>query len=263
MKLKKPYNHIAGLGFFAGFISFPLNIMWETFEKKNGYGDIGALRQIMAKLRRESAELNPLIGCTILAEPIFFDQDLWIPNPPGWSNNIVRGKTYDTAQPDGHRLWEMVQERISNSSKLQDERLSRESAAQYGKPTLVMPRLGQGAFRALVTNAYSRRCAITGESTLPVLEAAHLRAHSESGPNVVANGMLMRSDFHRLFDNGLVTVTPKFRIEVSDRIKSEWYNGKAYYRLHGSELAVIPRNEKERPDANYLRWHNENIFDKV
>ena len=35
--------------------------------------------------------------------------------------------------------------------------------ARYGEPTLIRPRLGQGAFRVLVTDAYHRRCAITGE----------------------------------------------------------------------------------------------------
>jgi putative restriction endonuclease len=39
----------------------------------------------------------------------------------------------------------------------------------------VQPRLGQGAFRLLVTDAYQRRCAVTGERTLPVLDAAHIR----------------------------------------------------------------------------------------
>ena len=45
---------------------------------------------------------------------------------------------------------------------------------RYGKPILVQPRLGQGAFRLLVTDAYQRRCAVTGERTLPVLDAAHI-----------------------------------------------------------------------------------------
>jgi putative restriction endonuclease len=33
---------------------------------------------------------------------------------------------------------------------------------RYGKPILVQRRLGQGAFRLLVTDAYQRRCAVIG-----------------------------------------------------------------------------------------------------
>ena len=44
----------------------------------------------------------------------------------------------------------------------------------YGDPVLVRPRLGQGTFRVLVTDNYRRRCAVTGEKALPVLDAAHI-----------------------------------------------------------------------------------------
>jgi putative restriction endonuclease len=77
----------------------------------------------------------------------------------------------------------------------------------------------------VVTDAYRRRCAITDESTLPVLEAAHIRPFAKSGVNEVSNGILLRSDFHKLFDAGLVTVTPELRVEVSAQIKEQWFNG--------------------------------------
>jgi hypothetical protein len=32
-------------------------------------------------------------------------------------------------------------------------------------------------FRVLVTDAYQKRCAITGERTLPVLDAAHIKPY--------------------------------------------------------------------------------------
>ena len=123
-----------------------------------------------------------------------------------------------------------------------------------------MPRLGQGAFRVVVMDAYRRRCAITGESTLPTLEAAHILPFSENGSNEPSNGMLMRSDFHKLFAAGLVTVTPELRVEVSSRIKEEWFNGKAYYRLHGETLRSVPDEPSFRPNTERLRWHNENRF---
>jgi putative restriction endonuclease len=53
----------------------------------------------------------------------------------------------------------------------------------YSQSILTKVRLGQGAFRILVTDAYNRKCAISGEKTLPVLEAAHIKSFSESGPH--------------------------------------------------------------------------------
>jgi hypothetical protein len=78
----------------------------------------------------------------------------------------------------------------------------------FGKPQIILPRLGQGLFRILVTDAYSRRCAITGERTLPVLEAAHIKPYSLVKRHELPNGLLMRSDLHRLLDEGYLTVDP-------------------------------------------------------
>ena len=79
-----------------------------------------------------------------------------------------------------------------------------EPAARYGEPILMRPRLGQGSFRVVVTEAYNRKCAMTGESTLLALEAAHIVPYAEEGAHDVRNGLLLRADFHRLFDAGLV-----------------------------------------------------------
>jgi hypothetical protein len=75
----------------------------------------------------------------------------------------------------------------------------------------VRQRLGQGAFRVLVTDAYERRCAVTGEKALPVLQAAHIRPVTKEGTHQLDNGLLLRSDIHALFDQGYVTVTPDHR----------------------------------------------------
>ena len=56
---------------------------------------------------------------------------------------------------------------------------------------------------------------MTREKALPALDAAHIRPFSEAPENYVQNGMLLRSDVHRLFDAGYVTVTPDYRFEVS------------------------------------------------
>src|SRR5271167_1536981 len=103
------------------------------------------------------------------------------------------------------------------------------SGRRFGEEYLARSRLGQGAFRVLVTDAYERRCAVTGEKTLPVLEAAHIKPYALEGPHQVRNGLLLRSDLHKLFDLGYVTVTPALRLEVSSRLREEWHNGKEYY----------------------------------
>ena len=85
---------------------------------------------------------------------------------------------------------------------------------------VVPPRLGQSAFRVIVTDAYERRCAITGEGTPPVLEPAHIKPYSSGGPHEPENGLLLRSDLHTLADQGYVTVdADQLKVVVSSRIR--------------------------------------------
>ncbi len=112
----------------------------------------------------------------------------------------------------------------------------------------------------LVTDAYQRRCAVTGEKTLPVLEAAHIKPYSMQGPHLVQNGLLLRSDLHKLFDLGYMTVTPSLDLEVSSKLREDWSNGREYYAWHGKRLTHMPAEAGLLPDRDYLSWHNENRF---
>jgi len=138
--------------------------------------------------------------------------------------------------------------------------LEEPASPSYGSSVLTKVRLGQGAFRVLVTDAYSRRCSITGEKTLPVLEAAHIKPYAESGPHFISNGLLLRSDMHKLFDSGYLTITNDLKIEVSQRIKEEFQNGKEYYQYHGKKLLFLPQRELDKPNEKYIDWHNSNIY---
>lgn len=109
---------------------------------------------------------------------------------------------------------------------------------RYGEPVLVSPRLGQGIFRVSVLDAYNRACAVTGEHLLPVLEAAHIMPYSQGGTRDVTNGLLLRSDIHRRFDSGYVTVSPDYRFQISDALAEDFHNGRTYYAERGRRLLL-------------------------
>jgi len=123
----------------------------------------------------------------------------------------------------------------------------------------VRQRLGQGAFRVLVTDVYDRRCAVTGEKALPVLQAAHIRPVSKEGAHRVDNGLLLRSDIHTLFDQGYVTVTPERRFLVSRRLKADFDNGEPYYPLSG-QLIWLPGRDEDQPSRESLEWHADVVY---
>lgn len=244
------------------YSALPASLAWDAFGEKNGVNSLEELNARIRQYRPGSVEIDPMIGCNVLAEPFFLRRDRWIPIPASFSLNIVSGKSYDSTTEEGAALWDRVRSALGAASAIgQPEGVYElDERERFGEAYLTRGRLGQGAFRVLVTDAYQRRCAVTGERTLPVLEAAHIKPYALSGPHRVSNGILLRSDLHKLFDLGYVTVTPDLHLEVSSRLKAEWENGREYYAYHGRELQIRPSNPNSHPGAEFLRWHNEQRF---
>lgn len=259
-KLKSPLNVIGGIGFFSSHTFLPINMAWDVFGNRNGCETFNEFKNLIIKYRADKGNINPAIGCIVLTNPIFFKKEDWIQVPEDWSKNIVQGKSYVSDFGTGKLLWDKIEILIKNYLINNSNDVIDESEDAYGKSILTKVRLGQGAFRVLVTDAYTRRCSITGERTLPVLEAAHIQPYSVSILHSVSNGILLRSDIHKLFDKGYLTITKDYKTEVSNRIKVEFENGKEYYQFHGKELLFLPTKSSDRPQVKFVEWHNENVF---
>jgi putative restriction endonuclease len=263
-RLKAPRNAIGGFGIFARFDRLPEWLAWECFEQGNGAATLGELQTRLRNIR-ETNKISgrsrlPQIGCIILSGAVFFPENLWVRQPADWGRQNLRYKGYDLTTGEGLRIWQECQERAATIQLGGYAPVTeRPEADRFGEPILVRPRLGQGAFRLAVTAAYSRACSVTGEHSLPALEAAHIRPYGEGGEHEVSNGILFRSDLHRLFDRGYVTVTPEFRLEVSNRLRLDYANGRSYYPLHGARIST-PQSLQEAPSAEWLKWHNEHKF---
>jgi putative restriction endonuclease len=265
-KLKRRYgDRIVGFGIFARHSVLPVWVAWDAFGKANGAESLVAMRRRIERLRRERVNAKGAgdyaIGCVMLSGPMFFDRADWIGPPSDWSPNIVQGKMYDLMDGEGARIWSRCltiaagHGRLDSAGAAQEPRLPR-----YGEPTLIRPRLGQGTFRIAVMDAYGRSCAVTTEHSLPVLEAAHIQPYAEDGPHEVANGLLLRTDIHRLFDAGYVTVSPEdLRFQVSRRLKDDYENGRTYYALHGTEIHM-PHDQADKPGRSFLEWHASQRF---
>ncbi len=255
-KLHAPHDKIVGGGIFAYSNTLPSSLAWEAFREGNGARSLLEMRERIAKYRRGplAVETEFEIGCRVLTQPFFFEESDWIPPPVSWKPNIVTYKRFDTDSEEGRRLWASVQ-----TTRSQRVVAFEEEPARYGEPQVVQPRLGQGLFRVTVTDLYERRCAVTGERTLPALDAAHIIPYAEGGTHSADNGLLLRRDIHSLFDAGYVTVTPSFQFRVSKMIEAEFRNGRAYYAFDGGRVRV-PDREEQRPAQEALAWHNENLY---
>jgi putative restriction endonuclease len=238
-KLHSPNKFIVGAGRFGHASIVPMSLAWDAFGERNGTASLDEMRARMVRYRKEPLDVRTdySIGCCILEQPFFWPRELWLPIADRWAPSIVVGKGFDTVSADGRYLWDAVRERLAGTALAPSNPLV--EVARYGDPRLVRPGLGQGTSRVAVTDSYSRRCAVTGERTLPVLDAAHIKAYGAGGDHEVSNGILFRSDIHKLFDRGYVTVHPEHRFVVSPRLREDFQNGRHYYALEGEPLGSV------------------------
>ena len=257
-RLKSPINKIAGGGVFFHASRLPLGLAWNAFEERNGVASLDEFRAIISRYRSAPIRDDDQIGNIALLDPVFLPESEWISVPDDYSRNLVQGKRYvDTTRGPGLELTRWAQNVLFPIAR---RRVAEQPPpTMFGAPTLVTPRLGQGAFRVRITDLYARRCAVSGEKTLPVLQAAHIRPVSRGGLHTADNGLLLRSDIHTLFDLGYVGVTPEYRFTVSPHLKSSWQNGRIYYDLHDREIG-LPIDPTQRPSEHSLTWHQKEIF---
>ena len=260
-KLRAPTNAICGFGYFARYSRLPAWLAWETFGRANGCASFREMQERIAaireRIRYQEGSGPDKIGCVLIAQPVFFPESRWVPQPADWPARTQTDKSYSLVDGEGARVWRECLT-VANDLERESGRVA-ERGPRYGDPHQVRPRLGQGIFRVSITEAYSGACAMTGEHSLPALEASHIRPFGDGGPNDVRNGLLLRADLHRLFDRGYLTVTPESRIEVSGRLRADYQNGKTYYPLHGEPLR-LPADTAEQPAPEHLEWHNNNVF---
>jgi len=266
-RLKHPIGAIAGFGFFALEIFLSVPTAWQTFGTKNGdptrerfvrritgYQQPGGDRLLETGQRQ--------LSCLVLRDAVFLPQAEWMPwdGDMDWSRNIVSYKTYDLDAGAGVHLARLLTRRGEASiPDLLPDFVPLVADARTFDLAAVAGRVAQGTFRARLLDAYGGRCAVTGDHTLPVLDAAHIQRYLGPASNHVQNGLLLRTDLHRLYDFGYVTVTPNYHFAVSTRLRDEFDNGRAYYALDGTRIA-LPESAGARPSTAALAWHAENVF---
>lgn len=117
------------------------------------------------------------------------------------------------------------------------------------------------AFRRTVRAAYDNRCAVTGLRLIngggrPEVQAAHIQAVEDRGPDSVRNGLALSGTIHWLFDRGLIAVADDMRI-----LKAKGHVPYEVERLiNASGYINPPPDPNQRPHPAFLSFHRENRF---
>lgn len=94
------------------------------------------------------------------------------------------------------------------------DELSYETIARIHKPK-------QSKLKRDLIDTYGK-CALTGERTAAVLDAAHIISASNSGSFSIKNSFLLRTDIHRLFDRNLLRFSKKGKVILSETVADSY-----------------------------------------
>lgn len=243
--LKSPIRKIGGYGQFVEYKNISVNEAWNKYGFKNG---CASKRELIERLDSykasnssdERSVMDTEIGCIVLTNAMFFDDDKFI-NLENYAldfkRHIVKIKYFNELDP--------LESEISKTTK--DFELLSINSEKLKKSRLVTERKGQGNFRAIITRAYSNKCCITNEPTPELVEAAHIQSYIDENSNHVKNGLLLRVDLHKLYDNGLLYIDDFYAVHVSPEVKSEYYQ-----KLNG-KIISLPVNLNEHPSKDALK----------
>lgn len=243
--LKSPIRKIGGYGQFVEYKNMSVNDAWNKYGFKNGCTSKQELIERLDKYKAsnssdERSVTDSEIGCIVLTNAVYYDDDKFLDLDNyeiDFSRFIVKIKYYNENDPL----------EIATQSTLKEFELLPTSIEKLKKSRLVTERKGQGNFRAIITTAYSNKCCITSETTPELLEAAHIQPYFDENSNHVKNGLLLRVDLHKLYDNGLLYIDESFKIHISPEVKSEFYR-----KLNGTTIR-LPENNNLYPSKEALK----------
>ena len=157
-------------------------------------------------------------------------------------------------------------EKILARFQVQNSEESSVNPLGYNRLVLTKQRVNQSFFRKTVLVSYSNTCCITGLNNIQLLIASHIKPWAKSTDSEKTNpvnGLCLNALHDKAFDMGLITITPDYKIRVSNRIK-DVYNGEIVEKFfgcyHGKQI-MMP--EKFAPEKEFLMYHNKEMFERV
>ncbi|MFF2597266.1 HNH endonuclease [Priestia megaterium] len=140
---------------------------------------------------------------------------------------------------------ELAEEQISNFVLVSKEDLEKQEVTRKKRDV-------PASFKQLIMSVYEK-CAITGETFLDVLDACHIQPYINKDSDHIQNGLLLRTDIHRLFDKGLLLIDEDYIVKVNSSVDSDYYQS-----FHNKKIN-LPKNESFYPSKEALSY-NINLF---
>jgi len=127
---------------------------------------------------------------------------------------------------------------------------------------MVKVRVNQSFFRNSILASYNNTCCITGINQTEFLIAGHIKPWGIDEKNRLnpRNGIAINALHDKAFENGLLTITPDFKIKISSVLKKQnkVETIQDYFLRYDNQPMILP--SRFLPDTEFLKYHNNERF---
>lgn len=261
-KSKGENGEIVGGAYFDGFEQMSVSEAWDRFGYGNGTESKFELKAAIDEYRvRNNMYQNSDIGCIVLRDPFFFDDDKWIESPRDWGKSIVSGKKYEISRGIGYDLYQKIDVIINDNANeliISDIEIYADKLQMVGKEreTFVKARVNQSIFRERLLKKY-KCCCLCKINNPKFLIASHIKPWVKSENNEkldINNGLLLCPNHDALFDSGYISFEDNGAIMISKHLKQE--------DAINMNLDVDMKIGLSAKNKVFLEYHRNNIFKK-
>lgn len=133
------------------------------------------------------------------------------------------------------------------------------------RETLIKVRVNQSFFRSTILSSYNQKCCITGLSIPDFLVASHIIPWKKDEVNRLNphNGLCLNSIHDKAFDKGFITITPDFKIRISEYFQDYSKENAVldFFLKYENQPIILP--DRFLPSRDFLNYHYQNIFKKL
>lgn len=157
-----------------------------------------------------------------------------------------------------------INTQIFDYSKLLIEQSRRKFREIPATDTPYQIEVRSSAFRQIVVPSYDYCCAICGIRIITpegrsAAEAAHIIPWSQSYNDDPRNGVALCGLHHWVFDQGLLTITPIYKVQISPLVDDQPSANQALL-VFARQSIQLPTQVHLYPDPVALKWHNQFVY---
>ena len=250
---------VVGGAFFLTHWQASVKKCWDNFGVCSGYI---TYEDFSKRAQDCGASLGDLLSCYVCYGPFIFMKNNIFDLPDSFQLDFSKSLllTLDENDPLTAFL-------VTVSMQRRASQIDAATSEGSWRGIYYLASLRQGAedaaiLKTKILNLYNFKCAISGCRLGPTLSVAHIKTMYDDRYTEPQNAILMRSDLHKLFAKGYITIfyddNGDCRVRVSRKILLNL--DPEYSKFEGAKLE-LPNDKKYWPNPEYLEWHNRIRFE--